>query len=579
MADYLIFKRAAVLQAAAGDSSPNIVTGTGTATFVKAVADACACAPQPNDANWANNPYFSPFGAQRESTGAFKSSKYPSNGPADTAKRWSPKPTSPLVLVQSRPMAFRLEPRSAEDLGRFFLISTGAIDKPYLLDAALWWNRFEDVEVEGRDPTFQELVEKFRLAVDLTRAEEEGLFAASPIPSAVQSLEFKADRARPEEFLPSQPTVHPSARRPGPPRPSDTGELAKVIDFVASRGFCFHPWQIATFIAAVRTKPFVILAGISGTGKTKLPRLIAEATASRFVNIPVKPDWTDSGELLGYERLDGKFVPGKLLVVAKQAIEDPERQYFVLLDEMNIARVEYYLAEVLSHIEERTRDSAGVIKSPPISSVDDPEWKAVCLPQNLCLVGSVNMDESTHGFSKKVLDRSFVIEFSDVELTAGLSARATSPPTTPWGVGQWKQPYLTLTESPDVESEDVRSIVSFLSEINECLALAQLQIGYRVRDEIVLFCLLAQSWSESFTTMAADVVAPLDLALSMKVLPRIHGSGPHLVKALEQLESRISSSRVGQFPHSLAKLRSMLERLRSSGFTSYWLLSRWNPRC
>lgn len=401
-------------------------------------------------------------------------------------------------------------------------------------------------------------------------------------------MTFTESFASPSEYLPATGTVVTPSTEMG-------GKVADVIDFVTKRGFVFEPWQVAAFITAVRTKPFVILAGISGTGKTKLPRLVAEATGARCEVVPVRPDWTDSGELLGSERLSGAFTPGPLLKIAREAMTNPDQQYFFMLDEMNIARVEYYLAEVLSHIEEKKR-TGDVVQSKALTPEAPPDaeggtWNDVVLPSNLCIVGSVNMDETTHGFSRKVLDRSFVLEFSEIDLS---KTEAVGDPTAAsWPVDDWKQRYLSLGEFPQPDDPTVLRVISALTVLNLSLAAVQSQVGYRVRDEIALFTIHARDCTESFGRSGGLQVDPLDLAVAMKVLPRLQGGGATIRRVLKDLltwaegatsaagsddegnESELApaeeESAGDRFPLCAERLRLMIARHDESGFTSYWL--------
>ncbi len=97
----------------------------------------------------------------------------------------------------------------------------------------------------------------------------------------------------------------------------------------------------------------MILAGISGTGKSKLPDLVSKLTSGKCERVSVRPDWTDSSEVLGYVDLNDRFRPGRVLQQAKEAASDPSQFHVCLIDEMNLARVEHYFAEVLSAIEDR----------------------------------------------------------------------------------------------------------------------------------------------------------------------------------------------------------------------------------
>lgn len=395
-------------------------------------------------------------------------------------------------------------------------------------------------------------------------------------------LQYANEVADPHKYLP-----HHAA---GPQRAAsrEASRLSEVIEYIAGTGFTFEPWQVATFVTALRSKPFLILAGTSGTGKTKLPQLVAEATGAEAVVVPVRPDWTDSSDLLGYERLNGQFVSGHLLTLCEQAMRTPETQYFFVLDEMNVARVEYYFAEVLSVMENRRRTDGTIVSGPlnrsaPPRAVGDSsgvDWSSVYLPANVSIVGTVNMDETTHGFSRKVLDRAFVLELSEVDLSDYGAASKRRSSSTRWSSADWSPDYLRLAEVPDPQSiQAVVEAVNALVRANESLQQAQLQVGFRVRDEVALFCLHAMGSQEHFVDRDETVIAPLDLCLSMKVLPRLQGGGALLRDVLKDLEIWTATARTDStdsespsgFRRTHDRVRLMQQRLEQTGFTSYWV--------
>lgn len=585
--DYLIFKRALIL-ASATTSADSVITGTTSAPYVKAIDELAKVA----DPATSDLPYFSPFGARRDKGRGFKSKKYPSNGPSDTVSRWQSKPDRPVDLVpDSSPKAFRPVKRSADELEKFFLVaSTPPISthKPRLLDLAIWSHRAADLTGlagvnQGPAALAEALVAQTVATLGITEVERTSVFETDD--EVDNTLAPTNALAAPASYLPVPPAQSKKVATPTTAAATtaiDATVVGDVVNFVAAKGFVFDPWQIAAFVTAVRTKPFVILAGISGTGKTKLPKLVAEATGAHFRRIPVRPDWTDSSELLGYERLGvgDTFVPGHLLRVAREAQENPDQQFFVLLDEMNVARVEYYLAEVLSHLEERSQQADGTIASDPlVPNASAAEWAAIRLPGNLTIVGSVNMDETTFGFSRKVLDRSFVIEFSTVSLSS-VNPLGELTKAEPWPVERWRPSGLSLAEHPNHNHADVGRVINALETINAMLTPVQMQVGYRVRDEIAMFILSAHDCPESFVTDDEAVINPLDLAIAMKVLPRIQGTGPTLRTALNQLltwadPTGSSESTTGldteSFPFCADRVAMMLQRLDDTGFTSFWL--------
>ncbi len=205
--------------------------------------------------------------------------------------------------------------------------------------------------------------------------------------------------------------------------------IDKIFIHISNGGFIYSKQNIKNLYLSLKTKPFVILSGISGTGKSKLAKLFAESLGStsenkRFTLIPVRPDWSDSSDLIGYKDLNGTFHPGILTTTIEKAINNTEHPYIVCLDEMNLARVEYYLSDILSVIESRYIDTDGKIKTDKLIRKellgDDEEiikkYGNIYIPENLYIIGTVNMDETTFPFSKKVLDRANTIEFNEVNL-------------------------------------------------------------------------------------------------------------------------------------------------------------------
>ncbi|MEM0963200.1 MAG: EVE domain-containing protein, partial [Bacteroidota bacterium] len=215
--------------------------------------------------------------------------------------------------------------------------------------------------------------------------------------------------------------------------------LRQLSQAIGSRGFQFEPWEVAAYVTALRTKPFVLLAGVTGVGKSKLPVLVSEATGGAAIVLPVRPDWTDPAETMGYTDLSGQFRPGAVLRAAQEASAG-DRYHTLVLDEMNLGRPEHYLAEVLSRMEQRSQAPGGY-ETPPLLTDrlphDDATWQAVRLPPTLGLVGTVNVDESAHVFSRKVLDRAFVLELAPRDLARW---RAEPGPTqaTDWPLDAWR---------------------------------------------------------------------------------------------------------------------------------------------
>ena len=346
-------------------------------------------------------------------------------------------------------------------------------------------------------------------------------------------------------------------------------QVAAIRKYIEAKGFNYDGSLIENFYLGLKSKPFVILAGTSGTGKTRLVRLFAEAIKAEYKLVSVRPDWSDSSDLFGHVDLNQKFVPGAIIDFVKQAELNPTKPYFLCLDEMNLARVEYYMSDILSAIETRRYESGMIITDPVVSSANygnDPhapgKYGNVILPGNLYIVGTVNMDETTFPFSKKVLDRANTIEFSYVDLLSMPSfSTATADKITVTNEFLVSK-YITLNDCDAADREYIGSVCTTLSRINSILEIANAHIGYRVRDEIVFYML-----NNREADLLDDKVA-FDNQIMQKILPRVQGSSESIKTMLGELLKICESEK---YEASAKKINFMIKRYEEDGFTSYWL--------
>ena len=375
--------------------------------------------------------------------------------------------------------------------------------------------------------------------------------------------------------------------------------------------------KFRSYITAIKTKPFLLLAGLSGTGKSRIVRELARACwnedseefkaqkPKNFEMIQVKPNWHDSSELIGYvSRINGeRYVVGPFLRFLVKAIQNPKTPHFLCLDEMNLAPVEQYFAEYLSVIESRKVNADGVIVTDPIVDfeqtdaykslidqlfTDDEERKAylteekgkrLSLPANLILIGTVNMDETTFSFSRKVLDRAMTIEMNEVDLDAGLTERYEH-------IGRlgYEELIGTAVEGVDVYSDNRKvcdKALNYLKVVNAVLEGTPFKVAYRTRNEFLLYVVnnLPYNKDEEGNELPDGYVVAraLDEVTNMKILSRIEGDDTKVTDSLLDNLKRVITEELANisdgFPIeksvSLKKLDEMKQRL-SSGYTSFW---------
>lgn len=368
------------------------------------------------------------------------------------------------------------------------------------------------------------------------------------------------------------------------------------------------------YITAIKSKPFLLLAGISGTGKSRIVRELARACweedsdeykaqkPKNFEMVQVKPNWHDSSELIGYvSRVSGKaeFVVGDFLKFVAKAWEDQDTPYFLCLDEMNLAPVEQYFAEYLSVVESRKCGEDGVVTTDPILKKEDAEWyfnltaaitsdenvrkrfnkDGICIPQNLIVVGTVNMDETTFSFSRKVLDRAMTIEMNEVNLHGGLTKRHES-------IGKLGKDELvgSAVEGVDVYDNytDVcNTALSYLQKVNDVLEGTPFKIAYRTRNEFLLYVVNNLPYNKdkdgNDLPQGYVIARALDEITSMKILSRIEGDDTKVKDSLLNALSQVIADGLNTITDeehpvksvSVAKLDEMKNRLQS-GYTSFW---------
>ena len=333
------------------------------------------------------------------------------------------------------------------------------------------------------------------------------------------------------------------------------------------------------FLAAVAAKRFAILSGLSGSGKTLLARSLGQWLGEddrgpRYLVVPVRPDWTSPEPLLGYEdallKPDGKrrawTAPSSLQFMLRAAA-DPQHLYLLVLDEMNLAHVERYFADVLSGIE------SGERVLPALVEEDDGHWRVpdgqglVAMPTNLIVVGTVNVDETTYQFSPKVLDRAFTFDFR-VD-TSELGQATRRPGTVEQATGEQLSEIRSVLIKDDWHLDHpaprLAEVVEQLTDLHERLSEIGFEFGHRTFYEATrLAATLAGAG-------LADSDEALDWILMTKILPRLHGSRRQLEPFLGDLLTIATGtdSEKPVMPRTARKVARMLELVRANQFVSF----------
>lgn len=335
------------------------------------------------------------------------------------------------------------------------------------------------------------------------------------------------------------------------------------------------------YITSLLAKPFVILTGNSGTGKTRISKQFAEYLEwesdegkKNWVIIPVGADWTDNTKILGYynplaEDGNGKYEKTKIVELIEEANRHKEIPYFVILDEMNLSHVERYFSDFLSHME--TPDTPFELEG---------YTRRLDYPENMFVVGTVNIDETTYMFSPKVLDRANVIEFKPQkeDVFKVFSAAGTVGKMVPVNDGS-AQAFLKLAKEirtgkfavdedlthyyTDVDGDFTGSNLDYVegvfSDIYEIVQKYDFEFAFRTVKEIRNYIAAAYELLEKTEFNLNQII---DEQLLQKILPKIHGNKKEIGQMLEELTGLcdkyslvLSKKKIEQMKGKLAKVQ------------------------
>ena len=359
-------------------------------------------------------------------------------------------------------------------------------------------------------------------------------------------------------------------------------DIVEICSAIKRTGLLYEDKLIQRYACSLMTKPFVILSGLAGSGKTQLAlafaRAMSENVEQQLCVVPVGADWTNREPLLGYPNAlkQGEYMQPEsgALQIMMRALRNPQKPYFLVLDEMNLSYVERYFADFLSALESNQKIPLWEKPDECDSEVD----ASIALPKNLFIVGTINVDETTYMFSPKVLDRANVIEFkiSDKEMEQFLGQDMNIDVHAADGAcANMGQDFVLKATSKEIDNSELaqRTLLEFFKVLKKVNA----ELGYRSATEIYRFIANAKACAEGMTE---DEI--LDATIVQKLLQKLHGSRKKLEPALKALWglcmtddhkteaiTRENAEQYAKFAEAADKIQRMMQTALDNGFTSF----------
>ena len=370
-----------------------------------------------------------------------------------------------------------------------------------------------------------------------------------------------------------------------------TFKIANIINYINETGLLYSPSLIKRFAFSLMAKRFLILSGLAGSGKTQLALAFAKALVEdkekQMCMVSVGADWTNREPLLGYPNAlkAGEYIKPEngvldLLIEANKPC-NATKPFFLILDEMNMSYVERYFADFLSAMESHEPIALWKDCNNECESCECDVPERIGLPNNLFIIGTINVDETTYMFSPKVLDRANVIEFkiSIDEMTEFLDGiRQVDCSSICSKAAEMGADFVKLANYKDFDNVEVTTdtLKAFFTELKSVNA----EFGYRSATEIFRFISQAHKNDDTAEKMSKEEI--LDAAILQKLLPKLHGSRKKLEPALKGLwklcfdpsikdTMQIARENIDKaiYKESADKIFRMYESAYANGFTSF----------
>lgn len=432
-----------------------------------------------------------------------------------------------------------------------------------------------------------ELITKLHTEVKEIQRDKSSYIYNKDAPSYGERYFYSASLSKYKEFLLSKNiSVQPQSFENVVKSKTDKFNINSFGENLLESGLIFSDTLITRFVSSLLTKPFVLLTGLSGSGKTKIAQSFVQwicEDESQYKIIPVGADWTNREPLLGYPNglnADEYILPdsGALTIIIEAAKpENQNKPYFLILDEMNLSHVERYFADFLSVMESNDKINlySGNIRKDLEGNKIPNE---IFWSKNLFIIGTVNIDETTYMFSPKVLDRANTIEFrvdeTNIKSFFDLPSKIDLSVLNSKGASM-AQSFLEISQdnSIDKDEEYTAIFVKFFNELKKVGA----EFGYRTAVEMLLLI------KKLNTINNISKNESIDISVMQKLLPKLHGSRSKISKVLDALillclkEGQAFSIAKSDevlaenilYPIAYEKLLRMYKNALDNGFTSY----------